>query len=118
MKHVDLFFGRLGNGTTIANKTVTENGDYQHIAHVQDWGKITYYVDPANLPADALEHIRRYAAGEREKFLEKWHKLPLETRYFKLLDAARHKDFVEAVSGKTHPLADRVATLEQRIKEY
>ena len=35
----ELWFGCLGNGTTVCNKAVTENGDYKKIAHISEGGK-------------------------------------------------------------------------------
>mgnify|MGYP006888164720 FL=1 len=36
----DLFMGCLGNGVTVCNKAVKENGDYKTIAHIAECGKI------------------------------------------------------------------------------
>ena len=36
----ELFCGCLGNGTTVCNKAVTENGDYKKIAHISEGGNI------------------------------------------------------------------------------
>ena len=40
----ELFYGCLGNGTTVCNKAVEENGDYKKIAHISEGGNIRLYV--------------------------------------------------------------------------
>ena len=41
----ELFIVYLGNGATVCNKAVEENGDYKKIAHIAECGKITWYVN-------------------------------------------------------------------------
>lgn len=41
----DIGMGYLGNGLTVWNRAVEENGDYQTIAHISSEGEIRYYVD-------------------------------------------------------------------------
>lgn len=65
MKKFELFAGCLGNGITFSNKAVMEHGDYKKIAHVSDSGKITWYVKPANIPADARQRIEQEADRKR-----------------------------------------------------
>lgn len=38
----ELFCGCFGNGTTVCNKAVTENGDYKKIAHISEGGTSGY----------------------------------------------------------------------------
>ena len=45
MKKFELFICSLGNGLTVCNKAVMENGDYKHIAYISNCGKIKWYVD-------------------------------------------------------------------------
>ena len=59
----DIGMGYLGNGFTVWNRAVEENGDYQNIAHISPEGEIRYYVD--GLPEDVISQIER--AAEREK---------------------------------------------------
>ena len=63
----DIGMGYLGNGLTVWNKAVEENGDYQTIAHISDEGKIRYYVD--GLPDDVVARIEQAAAREQQKAL-------------------------------------------------
>ena len=63
----DIGMGYLGNGLTIWNRAVEENGDYQNIAHISKEGEIHYYVD--NLPDDVIARIEQAAAQEQQKAL-------------------------------------------------
>lgn len=62
-----LFLGCLGNGVTVCNSAVMENGDFKMIAHISTDGKITWYVSEDYPPADALASIRACAEQERVK---------------------------------------------------
>ena len=83
----ELFLGCLGNGVTVCNKAVEENGDYKIIAHIAECGKITWYVNPSTyVPGDALLRIEHCADVQREKW-EKWlDSMPEPQRYEKLLN--------------------------------
>lgn len=39
-----LFLGCLGNGVTVCNSAVMEDGDFKMVAHISNEGKITWYV--------------------------------------------------------------------------
>ena len=88
MKKFELFIGCLGNGLTVCNKAVEENGDYKTIAHIAECGKITWYVNPSTyVPGDALLRIEHNANVMNEKW-EKWLSSMSESQqYEKLLDA-------------------------------
>lgn len=57
----ELFMGCLGNGTTVCNKAVEENGDYKKLCHIAETGKITWHVKPGSIPGDALLKIEHVA---------------------------------------------------------
>ena len=63
----DIGMGYLGNGLTVWNRAVEENGDYQNIAHISSEGEIHYYAD--GLPEDVVTRIEQAAAQERQKAL-------------------------------------------------
>ena len=63
----DIGMGYLGNGLTVWNRAVEENGDYQTIAHISSEGEIRYYVD--GLPDDVVSRIEQAAAREQQKSL-------------------------------------------------
>ena len=66
-----LFLGCLGNGVTVCNSAVMEDGDFKMVAHISNEGKITWYVGEDYPPADALASIRACAEQERVKY-EAW----------------------------------------------
>ena len=61
----ELFCGCLGNGTTVCNKAVTENGDYKKIAHISEGGNIRLYVDESYIPAAEMK--KNQSDGERRQ---------------------------------------------------
>ena len=63
----DIGMGYLGNGLTVWNRAVEENGDYQTIAHISNEGEIHYYVD--GLPEDVVARIKQAAAQQQQKAL-------------------------------------------------
>lgn len=84
----ELFGGCLGNGTTVCNKAVLENGDYKVIAHISEGGRITWYIkNPESyVPADAMQIIKGWSDTARQKFMEGWEVLPDIKKYQKILD--------------------------------
>lgn len=88
MKKFELFMGHLGNGITVCNKAVEENGDYKYIAHIANCGKITWYVNPVKyVPADALLKIEHAANAQHEKWEQWLNSMPEIKQYEKLLNA-------------------------------
>ena len=86
MKKFKLFMCCLGNGTTVCNKAVEENGDYKIIAHIADCGKITWYVKPGYVPEADLAKIKHAADVDRVNW-ENWlHSMPEIKQYEYLLD--------------------------------
>ena len=49
-----LFLGCLGNGVTVCNSAVMEDGDFKMVAHISNEGKITWYVGEDYPPAACL----------------------------------------------------------------
>ena len=72
-KEFELFIGYLGNGATVCNKAIEENGDYKTIAHITVAGNIKLYVKPDYIPSDAMKRIKKNAEQhkkETEKMLD------------------------------------------------
>jgi hypothetical protein len=67
-KEVSIGFGGLGNGTTVWDRNRIQNGDYKIIAHISDFGKITYY--DQKLPEDAISKIEAFAEQEKQRLAE------------------------------------------------
>lgn len=70
-RNFKLFLGCFGNGVTVCNSAVMENGDFKMVAHISPEGKISWYVSEDYPPADALASIRACAEQERAKH-EAW----------------------------------------------
>lgn len=77
----------LGNGITVCNKAVEENGDYKTVAHIANCGKITWYVNPCSyIPGSDLLRIEHAADTSRANW-EKWlDSMPESERLYKLYD--------------------------------
>lgn len=67
-KEVSIGFGGLGNGTTVWDRNRIQNGDYKIIAHISDFGKITYY--DTKLPEYAITKIEAFAEQEKQRLAE------------------------------------------------
>lgn len=67
-KEVSIGFGGLGNGTTVWDRNRIQNGDYKIIAHISDFGKITYY--DTKLPEYAISKIESFAEQEKQRLAE------------------------------------------------
>ena len=89
MEKFELFVGCLGNGTTVCNKAVEIDGDFQHIAHIQPWGKVNFLVSTDKIPDDAMKKIETIAENDKKAFkndLEQHFKSNTSGLYYKLLD--------------------------------
>jgi|LakMenEpi04Sep11_1017361.scaffolds.fasta_scaffold07560_1 hypothetical protein len=69
----DLGAGYFGNGLTIYNRKKEVKGDYKKIAHIDDFGKITYY--DKNLPKSIKNHI----IGVKDRMMKERSKLLRDT---------------------------------------
>lgn len=87
MKDFELFIGYLGNGATVCNKAVEENGDYKTIAHISVAGNIKLYVKPSYIPTEEMEKIEEVAARHKKETEERLDKeLKEEHFYGRVLD--------------------------------
>lgn len=103
-KKFELFGGCLGNGTTVCNKAVIENGDYKTIAHISNGGRIKWYIkNPQEyVPMKDMKIINGWKHAAREKFMEEWNRLPDIRKYGKMLDTIPYSVLLD------HPLADQL----------
>ena len=115
MGNFKLWFGCLGNGVTVCNSVVQNNGEFKHIAHISPEGKIKLYVSENYIPNDAMQKIEAMAISEKEKFLEYWDKLTDIQKFEKLLDDyVEHSVFMEICSiKKEYTLKEKVEKLEK-----
>ena len=120
MKNFKLWMGCFGNGITVCNSAVMEHGDYKHIAHISDSGKIKLYVSKSYIPVEDMQRIEQTAAEQRKTFLTEWNKQSDIRKYEKLLDMCSLSDktyvFTDVQFGLL-PLAEKVKLLEESIFE-
>ena len=117
MTKFKLWMGCLGNGITVCNSAVEEHGDYKHIAHISDNGKIKLYVSKSYIPVEDMQRIEQAAADSRKTFLNEWNKQSDIDKYEKLLDMCSLSDktyvFTDVQFGLL-PLAEKVKQLEAK----
>ena len=92
MENFKLWMGCLGNGITVCNSAVEESGDYKHIAHISDNGKIALYVPKSYIPVEDMQRIEQAASEQRKTFLNEWNKQSDIRKYEKLLDMCTISD--------------------------
>lgn len=112
-KKFELFMGCLGNGTTVCNKAVMENGDYKFIAHISTGGNIKLFVPPDYIPPEEMQKIQTYAVASAEGFKRKFESLNAHKQYGIILDSANHSEFMEIMSDK-RPLLEKLPELRER----
>lgn len=108
----ELFCCCLGNGTTVCNKAVEENGDYKKIAHISEGGNIRLYVAESYISAFEMEKIRAMAKRSAEGFQKRFESLPGVEQYGKILDQVSHNKFMEYVRDK-RPLEEKLPTMRE-----
>ena len=113
-KNSKLWMGCLGNGITVCNSAVEESGDYKHIAHISDNGKITLYVSENYIPVEDMQRIEQTAAEKRKTFLTEWNKQSDIRKYEKLLDMLYLSDLTEIIDNRELSLAEKVKQLEAK----
>lgn len=103
-KKFELFGGCLGNGTTVCNKAVMENGDYKVIAHISNGGQIKWYIEnpESYVPADSMKIIEEWSWKAREKFMADWLDIPDLRKYEIMLDEMPFSFLLE------HPMKEQI----------
>ena len=114
MENFKLWMGCFGNGTTVCNSAVMEHGDYKHIAHISDNGKIKLYVSEKYIPVEDMQRIEQTAAEQRKTFLNEWNKQSDIRKYEKLLDMCSISDFMGITGNRELTLAEKVKRLEEK----
>lgn len=123
-ENFELFGGCLGNGTTVCNKAVMENGDYKMIAHISEGGRIRWYIkNPESyIPEDAMKIIHSWADSAKKNFMEKWDRLHDIDKYGIIFDTIPYSLLLqhpmkEQLKACTD-LHEKVALLEKIYFEY
>lgn len=109
----ELFMCCLGNGTTVCNKAVREDGDYKTVAHISAGGNIKFYVPEDYIPSEDMQTIRKCAAYDKAKFRAEFEKLNKYEQYSRILDSLNHADFLKATADK-RPFDERLLELRGR----
>lgn len=81
VKRYDLGFAKKGNGTTVYNRNKMQFGDYENVAHISEFGNVTYY---KKLPSYAVDMIMAIAAsikGMKENTLKYQGERPYSTGF-------------------------------------
>lgn len=108
----ELFFGCLGNGVTVCNKAVMQNGDYKRVAHISNGGNIRFYVPESYIPDAEMERIRAMANRTKQEFMKKFESLPAIKQYGIILDRVPNSKFVEFADDK-RPLQEKLLSMRE-----
>ena len=117
MTNFKLWMGCLGNGITVCNSAVENNGENKYIAHIGNSGKIALYVPKSYIPVEDMQRIEQTAAEQRKTFLNEWNKQSDIRKYEKLLDMCSMSDLIYVfndVEFSLLPLAEQVKQLEKK----
>lgn len=91
----DLIMCCLGNGITIYNKSVTENGSYKIIGNISTGGNIRLYIDNTDIPAEDMTEIITIAKKQEEEYHKYFECLPPHIQYNKILNVVPYNKYVE-----------------------
>ena len=86
MRKYDIGFFCLGNGVTVCNRAVMQNGDYKIIAHISAGGNVDYRENKERMPTYIIEAIEDMADSERKKYREYFCNLPKGRQYDIMLE--------------------------------
>lgn len=111
-KKFELFMCCLGNGTTVCNKAVREDGDYKTIAHISAAGNIKFYVPEDYIPPEDMARIRSCADSDKAKFRADFEKMDKYEQYGKIIERLNHADFMKATADK-RPLDELLPELRE-----
>ena len=124
-KNFQLFGGYLGNGLTLCNKAVEENGDYKTIGHISEAGRVKFYIENPGeyIPDDAMKTICKWSKDMEQKYRAWWFQLPDIKRYEILLDKIPYTALLDSPIKETlkacTDLREKVTLLEQiYFKKY
>lgn len=113
----ELFGGCLGNGITICNKAVMEDGDFKCVCHISPEGEISWRVPRSYCPADALETIERWAKEEKTKY-ERWFaSIGAEKRYAIRLERMKPRELIDYLE-KQKEAKKKVEEIKRKQNEY
>lgn len=109
----ELFMGCLGNGTTVCNKAICKNGDYEMVAHISDAGNIKLYVKESYVPAEDMRKIKNVAKKQRMDFVKHFESMSELQQYRVILDNIPLNKLIELIKSK-----DELKEKVEKMKEY
>ena len=112
MKKFELFLGCHGNGTTVCNKAVEEDGDYKIIAHISECGNIRWRVKESYVPAEDMKTIQEVAARDKAEFQKRFESLSDIEQYGEIIERVSYDKFSEFSSDK-RPLAEKLPDMRK-----
>ena len=120
MSNFELFIGYLGNGATVCNKAVEENGDYKTVAHISTAGNIKLYLKDDYIPQDSMEKIKATAQSHREQTVKRLDReLSTDYGYGRILDECCDYTPYECWHQLLNDLKDKTREEKNKlIKEY
>ena len=112
MKKFELFLGCHGNGTTVCNKAVEEDGDYKIIAHISECGNIRWRVKVSYVPAEDMKTIQEVAARDKAEFQKRFESLSNIEQYGEIVERVSYDKFMEILDDK-RPLVEKLPDLRK-----
>lgn len=109
----ELFMGCLGNGTTVCNKAICKNGDYEMVAHISDAGNIKLYVKESYIPAEDMRKIKNTAEKQRMDFVKHFESMSELQQYGVILDNMPLNKLIELIKPNVE-LKEKI----EKMKEY
>lgn len=120
MNNFELFIGYLGNGATVCNKAVQENGNYKTVAHISTAGNIKLYVKDDYIPQDSMIKIKTTAQSHREQTIKRLDReLSTDYGYGRILDECCDYTPYECWHQLLNDLKDKTREEKNKlIKDY
>lgn len=109
----ELFMGCLGNGTTVCNKAICKNGDYEMVAHISEAGNIKLYVKESYIPAEDMQKIKNAAEKQRMNFVKHFESMSELQQYGVILDNMPLNKLIELIKPNVE-LKEKI----EKMKEY
>lgn len=107
-----IHFGLLGNGITCydVSRQDKDTHDFLVVAHISDEGNVSYWVN--DVSEDDKKLIEAEAVQRKREFTEQWNKLPLATRYERILNEATPQQYGHITSDS------KAMSSDELVKKY
>ena len=107
-----IHFGLLGNGITCydVSRQDKDTHDFVTVAHISNEGNVSYWVNDVSENDKKL--IEAQAVQRKQEFTEEWNKLPLATRYERILNEATPQQYGHITSDS------KTMSSDELVKKY